>query len=118
MKSFIATLTALLLFVTLPARANDGNAALSGVVSDPTGAVVPQATVILRNSAAGVEEKTSTKEDGSYTFPSLPAGLYELRVSSLGFKPYSAKALQLASAETSKLDVILVLAEQSTIVEV
>src|ERR1700751_3398053 len=118
MKTIFCTLTLLLLLGTIPALAADGNAALSGVVSDPTGAVVPQATVILRNSTPSAEVKSSTREDGSFTFPSIPPGLYDLRIASPGFKSYSTKALQLAPAETSKLDATLALAEQSTVVEV
>jgi Carboxypeptidase regulatory-like domain len=118
MKTLIRTLPVLLIFANLHALANADNAALTGMVSDPTAAVVPQATIIIRNSTTGLEEKTSTNNDGSYNFASLPAGLYELHVASPGFKPQSIKALQLVSGETSKLDVTLVLAEQSTVVEV
>ena len=118
MKTLIIFLAALLLLTSLPALANDDTATMTGLVSDPTAAVVPQATVVMRNTTTGLEQKTSTKEDGSYSFPSLPAGIYDLRITSPGFKPHFTKALQLVPGETSKLDVTLVLAEQSTIVEV
>jgi len=118
MKTLIAALLALLLLATLPVLASDDNVVLTGIVSDPTAAVVPQVTVIVRNSATATEEKTSTREDGSYSFLSLPPGLYDLRISSPGFRPQSIKALQLTSGKTLKLDITLALAEQSTIVEV
>ncbi|HTS09230.1 MAG TPA: TonB-dependent receptor [Candidatus Eisenbacteria bacterium] len=118
MKTLIAALLALVLLATLPVLASDDNVVLTGIVSDPTAAVVPQVTVIVRNSATATEEKTSTREDGSYSFLSLPPGLYDLRISSPGFRPQSIKALQLTSGKTLKLDITLALAEQSTIVEV
>lgn len=118
MKTFIGTLTILLFFANLPVLANDENAALSGIVSDPAGAVVIQATVVLRNSVTGVQEDTLTKEDGSYNFASLHPGIYELRVISNGFNPYFRKDLKLASRETSNVDVTLALESQSTVVEV
>jgi len=118
MKTRTVILSSLFLFATLQTLAANENIALTGIVSDPTAAVVPQATVILRDPKTGAEEKTFTKEDGSYSFASHPAGLYELRISSPGFKPQLIKAVQLTPGQTSMLDITLVLAEQSTVVEV
>jgi len=118
MKTRTVILSSLLLFATLKALAANENVALTGIVSDPTAAVVPQATVILRDPATGVEQKTLTKEDGSYSFASLPAGVYDFRIFSPGFKPQWIKALQLTPGQNSKLDITLVLAEQSAVVEV
>src|SRR5581483_11310864 len=51
------------------------------VVTDPSGAVIPNATLEVRGS------RTRTGATGEATFPSLPAGPYEVRVSARGFQP-------------------------------
>jgi hypothetical protein len=58
---------------------------LSGSVEDPTGRVIPGATITLINTSTG-EQKTSTSaSDGSYQFVSLAPGSYQLKTSSKGF---------------------------------
>src|SRR5205807_5186409 len=58
----------------------------SGIVKDPTGAVVPGANVVAVNTAQGVQTKSLTDGNGQYTFPSLPVGRYDLQVESQGFR--------------------------------
>ena len=61
-------------------------AALSGTVSDPTGAVIASAKVIATNQATGVESTTQTDTAGAYLFPSLPIGIYRIQVTAPGFQ--------------------------------
>jgi hypothetical protein len=56
--------------------AQESTARLLGTVSDPTGAVIPGATVAARNVATGLERKTVANESGNYSIPSLPIGQY------------------------------------------
>jgi hypothetical protein len=60
-----------------------------GTVTDPSGAVVANATVNVRNLATGLERTTTTSADGSYSVPELPVGSYSLTVSLAGFQPQS-----------------------------
>src|SRR3954466_9227977 len=55
---------------------------LRGVVTDPSGAVVPNATVQVRGPA---DRRMRTGPTGEYAFPALPAGSYEIRVTAKGF---------------------------------
>jgi len=61
------------------------NASLSGTVTDPSGAVIPQANVTATNTATGVVTKTTTDASGSYILPSLPPGTYDVAIQKEGF---------------------------------
>ena len=63
------------------------NGTVSGKVSDPNGAVVANATVVLRSLATNAEQTTQTIEDGSFTFTGLAKGEYEFRITSGNFAP-------------------------------
>ena len=62
------------------------SARLSGTVLDASGAVVPQAKVICRNTATGLTYTASTNAEGLFRFPDLPIGPYELTASHAGFE--------------------------------
>lgn len=68
---------------------------LSGTVTDPNGAVVAGATVTLTNAATGLTRTTTTTDAGTYQFPQLPPGTYDLKVEQTGFKSIVRKGLQL-----------------------
>lgn len=70
--------------VSLFAQSSTGN--IDGVVSDATGAVVPNATVTLTNKATGQPRSTTSNAQGSYSAPALAAGDYEVKVEAGGFK--------------------------------
>src|SRR5215510_3373178 len=59
---------------------------ISGTITDPTGAVVKDAPIVVRNKATGFERKTKTEDDGTFSAPALPAGQYEIQVSVQGFR--------------------------------
>jgi carboxypeptidase family protein len=63
-----------------------GNGSLSGTVADPSGGVVPGATVTLMNTALGTMFTAITDSKGLYAFPSLTVGRYDLVVDLSGFK--------------------------------
>jgi Carboxypeptidase regulatory-like domain len=60
--------------------------AITGLITDATGAVVPDATVTLANAQTGLTRSLQTNADGSYTFSLLPVGSYDLSVSKRGFQ--------------------------------
>src|SRR5271166_4733706 len=68
----------------LPAAPN--GAILSGRVADPSGMVVPNAEIVLRNTATGTVENARTDSNGNYTFSGVAAGLYSLSISCRGFR--------------------------------
>ncbi len=59
--------------------------ALSGVVTDSTGAVVPSASIVITNPASGFTQKETSKSKGEYSFDQIAPGTYQVRVSSPGF---------------------------------
>jgi hypothetical protein len=63
-----------------------GGGAISGTVTDPTGAVVPAATVKAKNVASGVETTRQTTDAGLYVISPLPPGEYSVTVSITGFQ--------------------------------
>ncbi|HKE32754.1 MAG TPA: carboxypeptidase regulatory-like domain-containing protein, partial [Candidatus Angelobacter sp.] len=59
---------------------------VSGVITDPQGAVIPGAQVTLTNKESGVTLKTTTQDDGHYIIPDVPPGTYDMTVSKKGFE--------------------------------
>src|SRR5438094_2157162 len=59
---------------------------ISGTLKDPSGAVIPGATVTALNIAQGIQSKTTTDDKGFYIFPSLPVGRYNVQAEASGFK--------------------------------
>src|SRR5262249_5349925 len=58
---------------------------ITGRVTDPSGAVIPGASVTLTNTNTNAVRNVVTTEAGTYTFPSIPPGFYRLRTELAGF---------------------------------
>lgn len=58
---------------------------LSGTVYDASGAIVPNATVVAKNDATGVESSTNSTAAGEYHLSNLPPGTYSITVTATGF---------------------------------
>jgi hypothetical protein len=86
---------------------------ISGTVKDPTGALVPSAEVTALETQTGIRTATKTDAQGSYSFPSLPVGHYELEVRSSGFKDYKQTGLILDVNTALLIDVPLQIGEAS-----
>ena len=80
---------------------------LTGTISDPQGAVIPEAKILVRNSQTNAEYETVTTSTGNYTLAQLPAGSYELHVETAGFKRYTHQGIAVGVAQTARVDVIL-----------
>src|SRR5882672_7097663 len=61
---------------------------LRGVVKDPSGGLVPNASVKLTSTQRGGERQVKTNDEGSFVFTSVDPGQYKLRVKGAGFKAY------------------------------
>src|ERR1035438_686838 len=66
-----------------------GNSSLSGVVADPSGAVVPGATIEIHNPVSQFSRSTTTDSAGRFSFPNVPFNPYHLSVKVAGFAAYS-----------------------------
>jgi hypothetical protein len=90
-----------------------GTGALTGTVSDPTGAVVPNATVTLTSTDTNQARNTLTGADGSYKFSLLQPGTYRVRFVAVGFKTAEVSSVTVNVTETPVLDRTLELGAQS-----
>jgi hypothetical protein len=95
-------------------------ATLTGIVSDPSGAVVPGATVKLMNEQSGSTRETVTNGEGFFTFVSVAVGdfSYKLVVEAKEFNTYSAPGLALLGGEKRNVNVELKVGIATQIVEV
>jgi outer membrane receptor protein involved in Fe transport len=87
------------LLATSPALAQS-TATLQGTVTDSKGAVVPNATVLLKNRSTSSERTAQTDSDGNYQFAALPVGIYTVEVRVEGFKTQVADQVTLEVAKT------------------
>lgn len=115
----VLTLCALACFSTFVAHAQQlAAASISGVVTDPAGSAVSQAAVTLTNVAQGTSRSFTTQKDGSFSFPTLEAAHYTLKVAaSSGFAAYQ-RSLDLLVGQELRIPVELHIASSQTQVEV
>ncbi|HEX8686805.1 MAG TPA: carboxypeptidase-like regulatory domain-containing protein, partial [Pyrinomonadaceae bacterium] len=99
----------LLVCLCLAARtsAQVNNASVTGLVTDTTGAVVPNASVTLKNKATNVETTSTTDSSGYYTFASVPVGAYDVTVERQGFKRIVLSDIKLEVAQKARVDAAL-----------
>ena len=104
---------------TTPARTQSASSAatVTGIVTDPTGAVVPNATVTLSNAISGLTRTVTTDNSGSYTIPNVPFNTYRLAVSAPTLAQAS-QSVELQSFVPVTLNVTLQIATTSTTVDV
>lgn len=104
---FASVLITLLLWAGL-SFAQEINATLIGAVTDPSGAVVPNATIVVHNNETNTDVRTVTSDgNGNFTVTNLPAGTYTVTFKSAGFRTYTASNVVLNVAQKRPLDVQL-----------
>ncbi|HXW92087.1 MAG TPA: carboxypeptidase-like regulatory domain-containing protein [Terriglobales bacterium] len=91
---------------------------LSGTIKDPSGALVSGATISLVDTAMRLEYRAVSNEKGSFSFPTLPAGHYDLTVEAAGFRIQQKADLIVDADDAVKLDVALALGQHSETVSV
>ncbi|HVX67574.1 MAG TPA: carboxypeptidase regulatory-like domain-containing protein, partial [Bryobacteraceae bacterium] len=101
-----------------PAAAQSTPALLNGTITDPTGAVVPNAEVTITDISTNAAHKVQTGQDGLYAFPQLPPAAYELKVSAAGFREYSQKGIKLNLGDKYRLDIKLEVGAAQQVIEV
>jgi hypothetical protein len=80
---------------------------LHGIISDPSGAVVVNAEIVIQTLDTGFVRTTKTTPDGSYTFVGLAPGRYSVRVSASGFRPATVKEITLMVGQEAELSLRL-----------
>ena len=106
----------LLAGVTMMAQTYTGR--ILGSVTDPSGAVVAGATVIISDVQRGLARTVITDQSGDYVAPNLQPGSYKVRVEARGFKSIERVGVELEVAKDARVDLALQPGEISQTVEV
>ncbi|MGA2632904.1 MAG: carboxypeptidase regulatory-like domain-containing protein [Terracidiphilus sp.] len=87
------TILALFMMCRIPGAHAQGNATLTGTVTDPTHAVIPKATIIVTDEASGIVRNTASDNAGFFSFVGIPVGTYDVTVSAPGFNSLLRKGI-------------------------
>lgn len=90
--------------IAAPAFAQVSAASINGTARDTTGAIIPEATVLLRNTATGVETRTTTNEQGVYVLLHINPGNYTIEASKEGFSTSKLGPITLVVNQRSVFD--------------
>jgi hypothetical protein len=91
---------------------------ITGRVSDPSGAALPNAALTLTSTATNAVRQADSGNDGFYSFPSVPPGIYNLKTEHPGFKTATSNNIEIQVQQTVRLDFSLPIGEASQSVEV
>ncbi len=114
----IPVLGTFFLVFAVSAASAQSTATLAGTVKDATGAVLPNATVVLHNNGTGTDRTINSDGAGQYVVPSLAPGDYRISVTAPGFNSYIVKSYVLQVDQKATLDVPLAPASTGQTVEV
>lgn len=107
-----------LLAVAIPAAAQTSTATISGLVTDPAGAIVSGARIIVTETRRNTALETSSNSSGMFTIPELQPGVYRVRVEMAGFQTYVLEELALSTQQKATVNVALVIGSVSEQVSV
>src|SRR5689334_12507126 len=121
MKKFqICLLIALVAMFSLAsgtvAQTVQGN--ISGTITDPSGAAVPDASVTITNNGTNTSQSTTTATDGSYRFSLVPPGSYAISVKAKNFAEIRSSGLTVQASQTVVFNAQLELAKGKEVIEV
>ena len=116
-RLLLVLLTITLVFGT-QVSAQSTRARIIGTVSDPAGAVIPDATVTVTNVATGVKTPIKTDHDGNYQALELPIGTYKIKVEREGFKTTETAEYTLEINQVLRVDVRLPVGARNEVIEV
>ena len=105
MRCLAATLCFVVFSIAVFGQAGTGT--ITGTVTDPTGAVVANAPIEVRNTETNFPYPTATTVTGAYTVPRLPPGPYTVTVTAPGFKKLVRTGLSVDAGQTLPLDLTL-----------
>ncbi len=94
------------------------NGQFTGVVTDPSGAGIPNARVTVTNMATNVAVTTRTNQSGLYTAKEMPVGVYKITAEATGFKTKEDTNLPLNAGAVQRIDVKMEIGQATTVVEV
>lgn len=107
-----------MLLVATVGSGQTGTGQISGLVRDASGGVIVGATVKVTDERTGVSRSTATSDAGTFAVPSLPAGLYTVKIEYAGFRTYLSKNVEVTVGAYHDLHVVLELGTVTSTVEV
>jgi len=112
-------LIGILILAGYPVVAQDATGRIAGTVTDPSGAIVPGATVIVKNTGTGIIRQTTTDKQGYYQVLELPIGHYSVSAEATGFSRKMVSARNpLEINQTLRIDVALEMGALTDVVNV
>ncbi len=114
----IWVLLGVLLLGALNGYGQGGRASINGTVTDQSGAVVPEARIVVTHTATGQVREAASAENGTYVIPLLPVGTVSVTCSRTGFKLESRTGITLTADEKATVDFTLAVGEVAQRVEV
>jgi hypothetical protein len=117
-KRFVISVLTTALFVCCPSVSAQAVGEILGTVTDPTGAVIPKATVTATRTATGISQSTVTAAGGTYAIPNLVVGTYTVSVTAAGFKSETAAGVTLDVSQQRQVDFTLAVAGVTSTVSV
>jgi hypothetical protein len=115
-RLFLAVLV--ILTLTVVANAQTFRGAINGTVTDPSGALVPNAQVTATQVATGSDHTTVTTSDGQFSFQDIALGTYKVKVVAQGFPTYAVDKVEVTAGTIYTLNIKLTLQTTTTTVEV
>src|SRR6202166_2092621 len=115
---YAGLLSCVVLLFSVQMIAQLSTAALNGVVRDPSGAVVPKASVSLTSADTAVVHTTLSNNAGEYVFTSLTPGRYTIQASAPGFGSQKVSEFVLAVGQTGTIDFALAVGSETSVVTV
>lgn len=109
---------ALLIAASISASGQLSTATASGTVTDATGAVIPNATVLFTQIETNFTRSTATDAQGAYRATFLPTGPYTVKVDAPGFRPKVQSGIVLTVNQQATLDFTMQIGAQTTAIEV
>ncbi len=104
---FVCVVLACALLVSFQVSAQVTGGTLSGTVSDPSGASISGAQLVIKNVATGIEHTVTTNDHGFYTAVNLLAGSYQVTISATGFDTEAKSGITMYVASQQTFDVVL-----------
>ena len=114
----LATLACVCLLTQMPATAQSVYGSLFGTVTDTTGAVIPNATITVKDEAKGTIVTAISNGSGDYSVPHLIPDVYDMKVTAKGFKIFETKGISVEADAAPRIDPALEVGAENTTVEV
>jgi len=95
-----------------------GTGSIQGIISDPTGSVIPNAAVTIVEKFTGVRRSTKTDNSGVYIFPNIAIGTYNVTITAKGFETYVRTDNVLEVGSNISIDVSMTVGSETATVEV